>query len=93
MSGLPFASLPPAMQDAVVDGIVWALDGSAGDFRTFQYVHAHGMRSARRFRARMRERFEHFERLGPIARNMPAAFVLRYHGVREPAGGTVKDGG
>ena len=51
------------------------------------------MRSARRFRARMRERFEHFERLGPIARNMPAAFVLRYHGVREPAGGTVKDGG
>ena len=82
VSGLPFASLPDQVQDAVVDGLVWALDGSDGDFRTFQYVHAYGMRAARRFRARMLERFEHFERIGPIVRNVPPAFVLRYHGVR-----------
>ena len=80
VSGLPFASLPPAVQDAVVDGIVGSLDG--GDFRTFQYAHAYGMRAARRFRARMLERFDGFERIGPIVRNVPPAFVLRYWGPR-----------
>lgn len=82
VSGLPFASLPPAVQDAIVDGVVWALDGGRGDFRTFQYVHAYGMRAARRFRAAMLERFASFERIGPIVRNVPPAFVLRYRGVR-----------
>ena len=82
ISGLPFASLPAFVQDAVVDGLVWALQGSACDFRTFQYVHAYRMKAARRFRARMAERFEHVERIGPIVRNVPPAFVLRYHGVK-----------
>ena len=82
VSGLPFASLPEAVQDAVVDGLVWALEDSACDFRTFQYAHAYGMKAARRFRALMDERFERFERIGPIVRNVPPAFVLRYSGVR-----------
>jgi len=82
ISGLPFASLPAAVQDSVVDGLVWALKDSDCDFRTFQYVHAYGMKSARRFRARMAERFEHFERIGPVVRNVPPAFVLRYRGVK-----------
>lgn len=82
VSGLPFASLPPAVQDAVIDGIVWGLEGTHGEFRTFQYVHAYGMRAARRFRAAMLQRFESFERVGPIVRNVPPAFVLRYRGVR-----------
>jgi PAS domain-containing protein len=37
--------------------------------------------AARRFRALMSERFDHFERIGPIVRNVPPAFVLRYFGV------------
>ena len=82
ISGLPFASLPAFVQDAVVDGLVWALQDSTCDFRTFQYVHAYRMKAARRFRARMAERFEHVERIGPIVRNVPPAFVLRYHGVK-----------
>jgi phosphatidylethanolamine/phosphatidyl-N-methylethanolamine N-methyltransferase len=82
VSGLPFASLPPAVQDGVVDGIVWALRGSEGDFRTFQYVHAYGLRAARRFRSLMQERFSGFERIGPIVRNVPPAFVLRYWGAK-----------
>jgi phospholipid N-methyltransferase len=82
ISGLPFASLPIPVQDSVVDGLVWALEDSECDFRTFQYAHAYGMKSARRFRARMSERFEHFERIGPIVRNVPPAFVLRYRGVK-----------
>lgn len=78
VSGLPFASLPAAVQDGVIDGVVWSLRGSDGDFRTFQYVHAYGLRAARRFRAMMQERFEGFERIGPVMRNVPPAFVLRY---------------
>ena len=49
-----------------------------GEFSTFQYVHAYGMKAARRFRAMMRERFGAFQRVGPIMRNVPPAFVLRY---------------
>ena len=82
ISGLPFASLPIPVQDSVVDGLVWALKDSECDFRTFQYAHAYGMKSARRFRSRMAERFEHFERIGPIVRNVPPAFVQRYRGVK-----------
>lgn len=77
VSGLPFASLPAAVQDAVVAGIACCLEGG-GEFRTFQYVHAYGMKAARRFRARMAEHFASFERLGPVLRNVPPAFVLRY---------------
>ena len=82
LSGLPFASLPPKVQDGVIEGIVWSLRGGDGDFRTFQYVHAYGMRAARRFRAMMQERFEGFERIGPVVRNVPPAFVLRYWGAK-----------
>lgn len=82
VSGLPFASLPAAVQDQVIAGLVWAMQDSDCDFRTFQYAHAYRMRAAKRFRALMLERFAAFERIGPIVRNVPPAFVLRYHGVR-----------
>lgn len=82
ISGLPFASLPAAVQDGVADGIVHCLHGTSGDFRTFQYVHAYGLRAARRFRDLMNERFTSFERIGPVVRNVPPAFVLRYWGAR-----------
>jgi phospholipid N-methyltransferase len=82
VSGLPFASLPAMVQDSVIDGIVRSLRGTHGDFRTFQYVHAYGMRAARRFRSLMAERFDGFERVGPIVRNVPPAFVLRYWGAK-----------
>jgi phospholipid N-methyltransferase len=77
ISGLPFASLPEDVQDDVIRATVACLrDG--GEFRTFQYVHAYGLSKARRFRRRMAERFDGFERLGPVVRNVPPAFVLRY---------------
>lgn len=82
ISGLPFASLPPAVQDSVADGLVHCLHGTTGDFRTFQYVHAYGLRAARRFRDLMGERFTGFERIGPVVRNVPPAFVLRYWGAK-----------
>jgi phospholipid N-methyltransferase len=48
LSGLPFASFPPAVQDQIINQIVWALRDGDGDFRTFQYVHAYGLRAAPR---------------------------------------------
>jgi phosphatidylethanolamine/phosphatidyl-N-methylethanolamine N-methyltransferase len=83
VSGLPFASLSAAVQDDVVAGVVQCLQPE-GDFRTFQYVHAYGMRAARRFRKLMDERFASFERIGPIIRNVPPAFVLRYWAAARP---------
>ena len=77
ISGLPFASLPAAVQDSVIDSVVACLRGG-GEFRTFQYVHAYGLEKARRFRSRMAGRFHGFERIGPVLRNVPPAFVLRY---------------
>jgi phospholipid N-methyltransferase len=81
ISGLPFASLPATVQDSVIDSVVDCLR-SGGEFRTFQYVHAYGLKAARRFRSRMAERFHGFERVGPVLRNVPPAFVLRYWHVR-----------
>ena len=78
ISGLPFASLPAAVQDGVIDAITTTLPAGS-DFRTFQYVHAYRLPAARRFRARMEERFTHFERIGPVIRNVPPAYVLRYY--------------
>lgn len=78
LSGLPFASLPADVQTGVVDGVVESLRETGGEFRTFQYVHAYGLKAARRFRALMGERFGAFERVGPVVRNVPPAFVLRY---------------
>jgi phospholipid N-methyltransferase len=78
LSGLPFASLDARVQAAIVAGIVESLQGVGGEFRTFQYVHAYGLRAARRFRKLMGLHFGSFERVGPIVRNVPPAFVLRY---------------
>lgn len=77
ISGLPFASLPRAVQDAVVDGTAAVL-ADGGEFRTFQYVHAYGMQTARRFRRAMGAHFARFERSRPVVRNVPPAYVLVY---------------
>ncbi len=75
--GLPFASLPPPVQDAVIDAIDALLEPGA-EFRTFQYVHAYPLPRAVRYRRRMREMFGTPQRIGPVWRNMPPAYVLRW---------------
>jgi phospholipid N-methyltransferase len=77
VSGLPFASLPRAVQERVIDGIAAVL-APGGEFRTFQYVHAYPLATARRFRAMMAARFPRFERSRPVLRNVPPAYVLTY---------------
>jgi phosphatidylethanolamine/phosphatidyl-N-methylethanolamine N-methyltransferase len=77
ISSLPFASLPHAVQSNVVEGTYNVLRDD-GEFRTFQYVLAYKLKSARRFRAMMEERFDGFSRSQPVLRNVPPAYVLSY---------------
>ena len=77
ISGLPFASLTMPVQQAVVAGTHRVL-ADDGEFRTFQYVHAFGLSSARRFRAMMGERFGSYHRSTPVLRNVPPAYILTY---------------
>ena len=77
ISGLPFASLPDAVQVGPVDGIMAVL-AAGGEFRTFQYVHAYRLPAARRFRQLMASRLPHYERSPAILRNLPPAYVLTF---------------
>lgn len=77
ISGLPFASLPDAVQEGVVEGTQRVL-ADDGEFRTFQYLHAYGLPAARRFRALMADRFSVYHRSAPVLRNMPPAYILSY---------------
>ncbi len=75
--GLPFASLPPSVQDGIVDALDQMLTPGCM-FRTFQYVHAYGLPTAIRFRRRMRELFGRHHRSRPVLRNIPPAYVLTW---------------
>ncbi|MFB3854049.1 MAG: class I SAM-dependent methyltransferase [Vicinamibacterales bacterium] len=75
--GLPFASLPPSVQDRIVETLD-ALVGPGAEFRTFQYVHAYGLPAAIRFRRRMADVFGPYRRHAVVFRNLPPAFVLRW---------------
>jgi len=75
--GLPFASLPPSVQDGIVEALDQLLPPGCM-FRTFQYVHAYGLPTAVRFRRRMAELFGRHERSKPVLRNIPPAYVLTW---------------
>jgi phospholipid N-methyltransferase len=75
--GLPFASLPPSVQDAVIDALNSLLEVGS-EFRTFQYVHAYPLPTAVRFRRQMSQLFGKCERSRPVIANLPPAYVLRW---------------
>ena len=77
ISGLPFAFMPVAAQEQIIEGITSSLK-KGGTFRTFQYLHGYGMETSRSFRAEMEQRFEQFTREGPVYKNIPPAWILVY---------------
>ncbi|MBI1367971.1 MAG: SAM-dependent methyltransferase [Planctomycetes bacterium] len=77
ISGLPFASLPAAVAEAVVAALDELMEPGVV-FRTFQYVHAWPLPSAVRFRRRMEKLFGPCRVTGPVVRNVPPAFVLSW---------------
>ena len=82
--GLPFASLPPRVQDGVIEAVD-ALLGPGGEFRTFQYAHAWPLPTAVRYRRRMAAILGPPHRRGPIWRNLPPAFVLTWRKPGQPS--------
>ncbi len=75
--GLPFASLPVAVQDGVVTNIDRLL-AAGGTFRTFQYLHAFNMANAKAFRHRMDQVFGPGQCVAKVLRNVPPACVMSW---------------
>jgi len=83
VSGLPWASLPVAMQDRILQSILAGL-APGGRFTTFAYAHACWLPRARRFRRRLEAGF-HTVTLSPLVwGNLPPAFVYCCAGPRAP---------
>ena len=77
LCGLPFASLPAAVQDGVVTAIDRLL-AAGGTFRTFQYLHAFNLPNARKFRDRMDRVFGPGRCVAKVVRNVPPAAVMSW---------------
>jgi phospholipid N-methyltransferase len=75
VSGLPFASLPTAITQRILDAIGRTLR-PGGTFTTFQYLHSYGLPTARVFRRDMDARMGGLTARHVVFRNMPPAFVL-----------------
>jgi phospholipid N-methyltransferase len=77
VSGLPFASLPEAVTNAILEAMFKVLR-PGGTFSTFQYLHAIPLPSARCFRRRMRLKFGPHIRRRLEWRNLPPAFAFTW---------------
>lgn len=78
VSGLPFATLPPAVTRLIIDGVQQLLR-PGGTFTTFQYVHAYRVPSAVTFRAELSRRLGGQPSAQLVVRNVPPARVLTWH--------------
>jgi len=74
VSGLPWASMPPALQDAILEQIQLVLN-PGGTFATFAYFGPHLLPAGRRFRQRLESFFPEIRRSRVELRNLPPAFV------------------
>lgn len=77
ISSLPFATVPDSVRTGILDSVE-LLMAPGCMFRTFQYVHAYPLPSARRFRRDMEQRFGPCERSTAILPNLPPAYVLTW---------------
>lgn len=76
ISGLPWASFPAEVQQAIIGSVIKAL-GEDGVFTTFAYLQGFLLPAAHRFRALLKSKFKTVETSKVIWRNTPPAFVYR----------------
>ncbi len=76
VSGLPWASLPMAVQKEIMDAVVECLV-PGGYFTTFAYLQGTLLPAARKFRKQLDNHFSRVEKSSVIWRNLPPAFVYR----------------
>ena len=81
LSGLPFASMPPEVQELILNATREALH-EEGEFRTFTYPLCWYMTGSMRFRKAALSHFGEHRKSRTIHRNIPPAKVLSY---RNPA--------
>ena len=74
--GLPWASLPAGVQDAIFESMFRVLR-PGGQFATFAYLQGVPLPTARRFAAKLRNRFTRVRRSPIVWRNLPPAFIYR----------------
>lgn len=75
VSGLPWALFPSTTQRQLLEAVI-SVSGPSSVFTTFAYRHAVPLRSARRFRDLLAERFEEVVPGRTHWHNWPPAFVL-----------------
>jgi phosphatidylethanolamine/phosphatidyl-N-methylethanolamine N-methyltransferase len=76
VSGLPWASMPPDLQESLLEKIRQIL-GPGGIFTTFAYFGPHRLPAGRSFRQRLERIFPEVSRTRLEWRNLPPAFVYR----------------
>lgn len=76
VSGLPWASFPDELQDALLDALCAGLR-PGGKFSTFAYLQGMLLPAAHRFRHRLNKRFSKVEKSSVVWLNLPPAFVYR----------------
>ena len=76
VSGLPWAAMPGPLQDRIMEAVLESLRPD-GQFIAFAYAHARWFPSARRFHARLHERFKRVETSPVVWWNLPPAYVYR----------------
>ena len=74
VSGLPWASFPEGLQDELLSGALAALR-PGGRFVTFAYLHALPSPAARRFKAKLVQRFASVGKTSTVWANVPPALV------------------
>mgnify|MGYP002779094906 CR=1 FL=1 len=77
VSGLPFASLPEEVSEAILAEVDKFMDDGCL-FRTFQYAHAYRLPPAVKFRDYMNARYGTVERSSIVLKNVPPAYTLTW---------------
>jgi phospholipid N-methyltransferase len=77
VSGLPFAPLPQAVTQLILENVVKVLR-PGGTFSTFQYVHSYGMPPAAAFRRSMGAKMGSEPDVRVVVKNLPPALVMTW---------------
>ena len=77
ISGLPFVVLPKAVSDGILEEVDKLMEKGCL-FRTFQYAHGYNLSPARKFRAKLNEKYGKVERSAIILKNIPPAYTLTW---------------
>jgi phospholipid N-methyltransferase len=77
ISGLPFANMPPTLQERILEATREALHHD-GTFRTFSYLFASINPRTKHFRRKVKEHFHEHHHTKTVVRNFPPARVLTY---------------